>query len=78
MDYKRFLTTCDCGATTSRKYAAAHNGQCKACVTGEPTRSLKPGQHFADDGGEYLMSAEYAHEVRGGNDLSPDCGQSDY
>ena len=82
-EYQRFLTVCKCGGKTSRKYAASHNGQCKACATGQPKQNtgrvhLKPGQYWEDDGGEYKMSAEYAHEVRGGNDLSPDCGQSDY
>lgn len=34
----RFCTSCSsCGATTSRAYARAHNGQCKGCVTGEET-----------------------------------------
>ncbi len=80
-NYRQFLVVCaGCGENTNRKFAAAHDGKCKSCVTGEPKRraQLKPGQYFEDDGGEYKMSAEYAHEVRGGNDLSEDIGQSDY
>ena len=32
--YSRFLTRCSCGRTTSRVYARAHDGKCKACFTG--------------------------------------------
>ena len=36
MDYKKFLVGCtkSCGRSTSKKYAAAHGGACKACATG--------------------------------------------
>jgi hypothetical protein len=34
--FSRFLTRCACGATTSKKFAAANGGKCKACVTGIP------------------------------------------
>ena len=72
----QFLTRCACGGTTSKQYARAHGGKCKTCVTGvgpverRAKSSNLPGGF--QDVGEYHMSAEYAHEVRGGNDLSPD------
>lgn len=28
----QYLTTCACGNRTSKKYARAHDGKCKACV----------------------------------------------
>lgn len=32
-DYKRFCVSCsNCGGLTSKKYARAHNGQCKNCA----------------------------------------------
>ena len=34
--FSRFLTRCACGASTSRTYARANGGKCKACVTGVP------------------------------------------
>jgi len=30
-----FLSVCPCGRDTTRKYADAHNGFCKICVTGK-------------------------------------------
>lgn len=34
----RFCTSCSqCGGTTSRAYAKAHDGACKFCSTGEET-----------------------------------------
>ena len=71
-NHKQFLCKCTtCGGTTSRTFARNNAGKCKSCVTGSGSQ-LKPGQYWEDDGGEYKMSPEYAHEVRGGNDLSPD------
>jgi hypothetical protein len=32
MDMNKYLTICKCGRTTSRAYARAHNGDCKACA----------------------------------------------
>jgi DNA-directed RNA polymerase subunit RPC12/RpoP len=35
MGYKAYLTKCrNCGGTTGKAYALAHEGQCKSCVTG--------------------------------------------
>jgi hypothetical protein len=34
-NFKRFLTQCaDCGNNTSKSFARANSGKCKACVTG--------------------------------------------
>jgi ribosomal protein S14 len=34
--YSQYLTNCvQCGAKTSKSYARAHAGTCKACTTGE-------------------------------------------
>jgi len=36
--FSRFLTKCvACGGTTSKTYASAHAGKCKACAEGVPT-----------------------------------------
>lgn len=35
--FRRFLTSCvSCGSSTSKAYARANSGKCKACVTGQP------------------------------------------
>lgn len=79
-NFKQFTIGCvtpNCGNITSKAYARTHNGKCKSCFTGVPQekaeprrRTLKPGQYFEDDGGEYRFSAEYRHEVMGGNEPS--------
>jgi uncharacterized CHY-type Zn-finger protein len=45
MDHKQFLTRCRCGATTSKAYARAHGGLCKACATGEPSEPKDISKH---------------------------------
>jgi hypothetical protein len=35
-NYNQFTTRCTCGAITSKAFARANNGKCKACVTGIP------------------------------------------
>jgi len=40
----QYLVPCvDCGRSTSKKYARAHEGKCKACVTGIP-KTKKRGE----------------------------------
>lgn len=37
--FAQYLTRCNsCGANTSKKYAREHEGCCKGCVAGIPTR----------------------------------------
>lgn len=80
-NFERFCIRCvDCGATTSKAYARAHNGQCKSCVTG-----VYHGPKCPDCGGpisSYKLARGYhcdactkqadpigwANEVRGLND----------
>lgn len=39
--FQTFCTDCvSCSGSTSKSYARAHAGQCKACVTGEAKRGL--------------------------------------
>ncbi len=39
-NYKLFCVRCtQCSGTTSKTYARAHNGLCKACVTGEQPKA---------------------------------------
>lgn len=53
-DYKRFLVPCrDCGAKTSKKYAAANAGRCKTCVTGISQERL----FICSDCGERRLTA---------------------
>jgi hypothetical protein len=38
-----YCTSCtSCGARTSKSYARAHEGKCKACATGEPAEYRGP------------------------------------
>lgn len=65
MNYQRFLVRCSsCGSNTSKKYAAAHAGQCKACA--EPEKASKRDR----DNGLLIDSgySAYARE-RGDYDL---------
>jgi len=41
--FSKFLTHCTCGATTSKAFARANSGKCKACATGIP-RAPKTSQ----------------------------------
>jgi hypothetical protein len=56
-----YMTRCGCGGTTSKAYARAHGGKCKACATGSEPRgkqvwyggvrmaaSKAPGGHCED------------------------------
>lgn len=57
-DYCRFCVTCpQCGKLTSKKYAQAHNGQCKACATGS-----NPANEYGNDG--YQQYNEEAAYIR--------------
>lgn len=47
-----YLTRCSCGRTTSKAYARANGGKCKACVTGaEPVRRGRSYDDIAREGG---------------------------
>ena len=35
-NYRQFTTRCACGRLTSKSFARANGGKCKACVTGIP------------------------------------------
>lgn len=60
-NYKQFLTVCECGAYTSKQYARAHGGKCKACVTGQTS-----GQAARDAGRRAYENGE------GSDKCSPD------
>ena len=36
--YQQFTIRCACGNLTSKAYARAHGGKCKACFTGVPSQ----------------------------------------
>ncbi len=60
-DYRKFLVRCsDCGANTSKQYARANAGKCKACAHPETTRERENAllidsgyQAFARERGDY-------------------------
>jgi len=62
--WKQFCIPCACGRLTIKSYARAHNGQCKACATGQPA-PVKPCEDsegsFSRE--EYRLTAEYRAEV---------------
>ena len=60
LGYQMFQATCACGATTTRVYARAHGGKCKACVTGV---SLQEG-HTRDTRNECIIDHGYAAYAR--------------
>lgn len=62
-NYKTFCTKCvQCGSTTSKAYARAHAGKCKACATGQP-REERPNPNLLcpDCGEHYLTPYQKAH-----------------
>jgi hypothetical protein len=62
--FSKFLTTCLCGRKTSKTYARAHGGKCKACVTGvEPAKSETSEQRNARmiDSGYQAYAREEGH-----------------
>jgi hypothetical protein len=56
--YSKYLTKCACGATTSKVYARAHNGKCKACSTGEarPVGDISSHPLLCPDCHEHLLT----------------------
>lgn len=82
MSYNIYLIACVvCGSDTSKAHARAHDGLCKACVTGVPTAGLCPdcGQHrltayqkrhgyHCDACTRTADPVGYANEVMGYND----------
>lgn len=59
-NFKQFCVKCvTCLNTTSKAYARAHNGQCKACATGEPTKSKDISKHplLCPDCKEHLLTS---------------------
>jgi len=59
-NFARFCTTCvSCGGATSKTYAKAHDGRCKACVAGtQPDGSVDIRNHpmLCPDCREHLLT----------------------
>ncbi len=54
-NYKQFTIKCECGALTSKSYARANGGKCKACATGQP-RDISNHPLLCPDCREHLLT----------------------
>lgn len=54
--YSQYLVYCECGRSTSKVYARAHDGMCKACVTGgrtDDSRAIERAERNMEMGSAY-------------------------
>lgn len=63
MKNNQYLARCQCGRTTSKAYARAHDGKCKACAEPDNPSRRRPEGERQDLYHDYIASGAAASGV---------------